>query len=109
MTFTSFVMFAGMRTGSNFLEASLNAFEGVTCHGEVFNPLFMGKRNCESLFGHDLAAREADPLAVLASMRAETEGLSGFRCFHDHDARVIEHVLNDPTCGKTSYIFVRTL
>lgn len=100
MTFTSFVMFAGMRTGSNFLEASLNTLDGVTCHGEVFNPLFMGKRNCESLFGHDIAAREADPLAVLASMRAETEGLSGFRCFHDHDARVIEHVLNDPACGK---------
>ena len=39
MTFTSFVMFAGMRTGSNFLEANLNALPGVSCLGEVFNPV----------------------------------------------------------------------
>lgn len=41
--FDSFVMFAEMRTGSNFLEANLNAMPGVTCHGEMFNPHFIGK------------------------------------------------------------------
>lgn len=93
-------MFAEMRTGSNFLEANLNALPGVTCHGEVFNPHFMGKKDCQSLFGYDLPAREAEPLAVLAAMRAQTAGLAGFRCFHDHDLRVIAHVLADPTCAK---------
>ncbi len=93
-------MFAEMRTGSNFLEANLNALPGVTCHGEVFNPHFMGKKDNLALFGHDLAAREADPLRVLAAMRDQTEGLAGFRCFHDHDARVIAEVLADPGCAK---------
>ena len=44
------------------------------------------------MFGLNLAAREADPLAVLAAMRAQTPGLAGFRLFHDHDARVIAQV-----------------
>ncbi|MEH7830150.1 hypothetical protein [Gemmobacter denitrificans] len=97
--FTSFVMFAAMRTGSNFLEANLNALNGVTCHGEVFNPHFMGKKDQTEMFGIDLAERDANPLAVLARMRAE-DGLVGFRLFQDHDSRVIDHVLADPTCAK---------
>lgn len=99
-TFRSFVMFAAMRTGSNFLEANLNALEGVTCHGEVFNPHFIGRLNQTELFGMDLAARDADPLAMLARMRSGTPGLSGFRQFHDHDPRVSEAVMADPACGK---------
>ncbi|RID92649.1 nodulation protein NodH [Gemmobacter lutimaris] len=98
--FTSFVMFAEMRTGSNFLEANLNALEGVECHGEVFNPHFMGKKDNLSLWGIDIAQRDADPFPVLAAMRAATPGLAGFRCFHDHDARVIDAVLADPACAK---------
>ena len=93
-------MFAAMRTGSNFLEANLNALGGVTCHGELFNPHFMGKKDNPEMFGLDLAAREADPLAVLAAMRDQTPGLAGFRHFHDHDPRVTAHVLADPACAK---------
>ncbi|MDB6452652.1 nodulation protein NodH [Falsirhodobacter sp. 20TX0035] len=100
MTFTSFVMFAAMRTGSNFLEANLNAIPGLTCHGEVFNPGFLGKLNQTEMFGFDLATRDADPLAVLGAMRDQTEGLAGFRQFQDHDPRITEAVLNDPTCAK---------
>ena len=51
LQFTSFVMFAEMRTGSNFLEANLNALEGVTCHGELFNPHFIGKKDQTEMFG----------------------------------------------------------
>ena len=43
--FDSFIVFAEMRTGSNFLEANLNAIEGVTCHGGAFNPHFIGYPN----------------------------------------------------------------
>lgn len=93
-------MFAEMRTGSNFLEANLNALPGVTCHGEVFNPHFIGKKDQTELFGIDMAAREADPLALLRRLRERTEGLSGFRYFHDHDPRVCDAVLNDPACAK---------
>lgn len=98
--FDSFVVFAEMRTGSNFLEANLNALAGVTCHGEVFNPHFIGQKDRTEMFGVDLAARAADPLELLRRLRQRTEGLAGFRFFHDHDARVLEAVLADPTCAK---------
>ncbi|EEW26506.1 hypothetical protein [Rhodobacter ferrooxidans] len=98
--FTSFVMFAEMRTGSNFLEANLNALPGVKCHGEVFNPYFIGIKDHTEMFGIDLAARAADPLALLGALRAQTEGLGGFRFFHDHDPRVLDAVLPDPACAK---------
>lgn len=98
--FTSFVILAAMRTGSNFLEAQLNTLTGVNCHGELFNPLFMGKRDTTGMFGFDMAARDADPLPVLAAMRTATAGLAGFRLFHDHDSRIIDHVLADPGCAK---------
>jgi len=98
--FHSFVLFAEMRTGSNLLEANLNALEGVTSYGEVFNPHFIGKKNAEDLFGITLAEREANPRTLLAKLRSETPGLSGFRFFHDHDPRVADLLLPDPGCAK---------
>jgi len=99
-TFDSFVLLAEMRTGSNYLEANLNAIPGLTCHGEAFNPHFIGHHKVHEMFGVTLAAREADPLRLLAALRENTEGLAGFRFFHDHDPRVLEHVLADPRCAK---------
>jgi LPS sulfotransferase NodH len=98
--FRSFVMFAEMRTGSNFLEANLNALDGVTCLGEVFNPHFIGRQNQSDLYGLTLADRDADPLRFLARMRTETPGLSGFRYFHDHDPRIFDAVMADHSCAK---------
>ncbi|MFN3846573.1 MAG: nodulation protein NodH [Paracoccaceae bacterium] len=89
-----------MRTGSNFLEANLNAMTGVTCYGEVFNPHFIGKKDQGQLLGFSLADRAADPMALVRTMRAQTVGLSGFRYFHDHDPRVLQPVLEDPLCAK---------
>ncbi|MFN4172617.1 MAG: nodulation protein NodH [Pseudorhodobacter sp.] len=102
--FTSFVLFAEMRTGSNFLEANLNALPGVTCHGEAFNPHFIGKLNQTDYLGVSLADRLADPARLIARMREATAtgsgGLSGFRYFHDHDPRVLPLVMDDPACAK---------
>lgn len=98
--FDSFVMLAGMRTGSNFLEANLNAMPGVTCHGEAFNPYFIGKKDRAEYLGVTLEARDRDPFALLARMKRTTDGLSGFRLFHDHDPRVLTAVLADPACAK---------
>ncbi len=98
--FHSFVILAGMRTGSNFLEANLAALPGVTGYGEAFNPYFIGKKNVTDLFGIDLAARDANPKRLLRKLAAETDGLSGFRFFHDHDPRVYDLVMNDPGCAK---------
>jgi len=98
--FTRFVMFAAMRTGSNFLEANLNAMPGVACLGEVFNPVFIGKQGQTGLFGVTLAERTADPLRLLARMQEHGEGLTGFRFFHDHDPRVLTSVMEDRACAK---------
>ena len=42
MAFEYFVVLAEMRTGSNLLESNLNAIDGIECHGELFNPFFIG-------------------------------------------------------------------
>lgn len=97
--FESFVVLAEMRTGSNLLETTLNAFPGVTCHGELFNPAFINKPKTEEYLGITFAGREADPFTLLAAIRAQG-GLTGFRLFHDHDARIHAHVLADPACAK---------
>lgn len=98
--FTSFVIFAEMRTGSNFLEMNLNRLDGFHCYGEAFNPYLMGNHTNNTLFGFNAVQRDDDPLGLLAAMRAQTEGLSGFRYFHDHDPRVLDTVLDDPACAK---------
>lgn len=98
--FESFVLFAGMRTGSNFLEANLNELAGVASYGEAFNPGFIGKKDQTELLGVTLEARDADPARLLHQMRARTDGLFGFRFFHDHDERVLQAVLADQACAK---------
>lgn len=92
-------MLADMRTGSNFLEANLNAMEGVTCHGEAFNPNFIGKKDRLDYLGITIDARDHDPRGLISAMEAEG-GLSGFRLFSDHDPRVFDLVMADPRCAK---------
>ncbi len=98
--FHSFVVFAEMRTGSNLLEANLNALPGVVSHGEVFNRYILGKKDRTELFGITMEERDRDPRPLLQKLRSETEGLSGFRFFHDHDLRILDDVLPDATCAK---------
>ena len=49
--------------------------------------------------GTDLAARRADPHALLRRL-IEAPGLNGFRFFHDHEPRVLDAVLSDPSIAK---------
>lgn len=98
--FNSFVIFAEMRTGSNFLEMNLNNLDGVMCHGEAFNPYLLGNHINTELFGYTIEARNADPIGMLTAMRATGTELCGFRYFHDHDPRVLEPVLDDVGCAK---------
>lgn len=98
--FDSFIVFAEMRTGSNFLEENLNEYPGITCHGEAFNPHFVGHAKGSAMFGLSQAQRDADPVAFLQRMKEQTEGLAGFRFFHDHDPRILDHCLSDPRCAK---------
>ncbi|MGC1495012.1 MAG: nodulation protein NodH [Sulfitobacter sp.] len=98
--FDSFVVFAEMRTGSNFLEANLNAFDGIACHGEAFNPHFLGYPHNESILGIDLTKRDENPKALLNAIRNDSSALNGFRYFHDHDPRVFDAIVDDPRCAK---------
>jgi len=97
--FDYFVVFAEMRTGSNFLETNLNAFDGIACHGEAFNPHFIGYPNREDALGVTQAARDADPKQLLREVR-KAPGLNGFRYFHDHDPRIFDRIMDDPKCAK---------
>ncbi len=98
--FDHFVILADMRTGSNLLEESLNAYQGLTCHGEVFNPHFLGHAGQAALFGLSRDDRDRDPLAMIARLREATEGLPGFRLFPGHDPRVLAACLAEPRCAK---------
>lgn len=98
--FDYFIVFAEMRTGSNFLEANLNALEDVSCYGEAFNPHFIGHPNKTELLGVDQSARDASPEHLIGTIKQHSEGLGGFRYFHDHDPRVLEIALDDPRCAK---------
>lgn len=97
--FRSFVIFAGMRTGSNLLEATLNAIKYVTCFGEAFNPYMMGWPDKKELKGITQAEREADPHRLLDAIFG-APNLNGFRYFFDHDPRVFDAIMDDPRCAK---------
>lgn len=97
--FDLFVVLAEMRTGSNLLEETLTQAEGVTCHGEVFNPAHIAGPNKTEVLGVTKAERDAAPLALLDRLRA-APGLNGFRFFHDHDPRILPAILADPRCAK---------
>lgn len=105
--FDYFIIFAEMRTGSNFLESNVNEFAHLHCYGEAFNPYFLvdparrlvdPKRN--ELFGMTQTMRDGDPLRLIEKMKENTEGTPGFRFFHDHDQRVFEAAIDDPRCAK---------
>jgi len=98
--FDYFIVFAEMRTGSNFLESNLNDLSGVRCHGEAFNPYFVGGPKKKDLFGVTMALREEDPLRLIDALKENTKGLPGFRFFHDHDPRVFQAAMSDPRCAK---------
>lgn len=98
--FDYFVVFAEMRTGSNFLETNLNALPSVTCHGEAFNPHFVGYPNSEDILGITKDERDLKPERLIQQIKHGPHGLGGFRFFHDHDPRVLDTLLDDPRCAK---------
>ncbi len=98
--FDAFVIFAEMRTGSNFLESNLDLFPGLQTYGEAFNPFFLVRPGMKALFDISLEARNEDPVALFERMKQRTKGIPGFRFFHDHDRRIFERAIGDPACAK---------
>ncbi|MFS4438331.1 hypothetical protein ACMA5I_08955 [Paracoccaceae bacterium GXU_MW_L88] len=101
MSVGHFVIFGAMRTGSNLLESYLGQYEGLTCHGELFNPVFFAKHNLTEYMGLTMADRERDPAEVLRRLAAsDSESRHGFRLFSDHDPRMIERAATAPDMRK---------
>ncbi len=98
--FDYFVIFAEMRTGSNFLETNLNGFDAIACHGEAFNPHFIAYPKRREVLGITQAQRDEEPGRLIGAIRGEKGVIGGFRFFHDHDPRVLDMVLNDRRCAK---------
>lgn len=99
--FKYFALLANMRTGSNLFEQNIRAYAGFSCHGELFNPHFIGYPDVTEAFGVTLSEREHKPQKLLNRMQSkEADTLPGFRLFSDHDPRVLNHVLNDRECAK---------
>ncbi len=97
--FDYFVIFAGMRTGSNFLEENINMFDDLRCHGEAFNPYLIGREEEAELLGVTQEERDDDPRVLLDALRSAS-GINGFRYFHDHDPRVFDLIVSDTRCAK---------
>lgn len=98
--FRSFVILGVMRSGSNYLEASLNSAPGVKSLGELFNPYFIGQKDRQAFRKITKAMRDEDPLMLWRRVQRRARGLPGFRFFHDHDPRILADVLADKTCAK---------
>ena len=99
-SFHTYVIFAEMRTGSNFLEKNLQQFEGLNSYGEVFNPAFIGSPNRDNILGVKRGMRDKDPQSLLQKIKDDPNQLSGFRYFHNHDPRVFDYIMDDPKCAK---------
>ncbi len=101
MAFTYFTIFGAMRTGSNLLEHSLNQYEGLAGHGELYNPHFIGKPERREFLAIPLADRNADPIGLLHRLiDAAPDTIPGFRIFDNHDRRIIDFAARDPNCAK---------
>lgn len=101
MAFTYFTIFGAMRTGSNLLEHSLDQYDGIAGHGELYNPHFIGKPDRREFLTIPLAGRNTDPVGLLNKLIAATpKTIPGFRIFDNHDRRVIDFAARDPDCAK---------
>ena len=101
MAFKYFTIFGAMRTGSNLLEHSLNQYDGLAGHGELYNPHFIGKPDRREFLTVPLADRNTDPVGLLHKLiEATPDTIPGFRIFDNHDRRVIDFAARDPNCAK---------
>lgn len=102
----AFLLVGMMRSGSNFLERQLNLLPDVRCHGELFNPVFIG-------FSHETAgrptgysrdnpaARNADEERFVHSVdQACDRGVLGLRLFLDHSPAMTARLLHDRQVAK---------
>jgi hypothetical protein len=102
----SFVLIGMMRSGSNFLERKLNLLPDIRCHGELFNPKFVGISEDfpEGLAGFkrgDIALRNKSSVRFLKAIaEASDRKHFGFRLFINHSSKMISETLYNPDVKK---------
>jgi hypothetical protein len=82
-----FVIFTRARSGSNSLMSRLDSCADVTCHGEIFKRgrIDIRREYRRRLPIASVPARNADPLAFIAALRAlDPERHVGFKIFPPH-------------------------
>jgi LPS sulfotransferase NodH len=99
-----FLILASMRTGSNLLNANLNQYSGIVCHGEAFNPSFVGLNpNYYGRFGlnrEDVAVRDQDPAGFLDRIMDLDVLAVGLHMFPGHNTSILNHLLDDVQVRK---------
>jgi len=101
-----FAIVAAMRTGSNLLERILDYHEDVFCHGELFNPDFIGfQHEAVSGFGGfertDTQRRDAYPERFFHAMVNSTEDpVVGYRIFQNHNRDAVAQTIFNPGIRK---------
>ena len=102
----TFVMIGMMRSGSNLLERQLGMLPDIRCHGELFNPSFVGfapgaMKAQAGFTREDTKARNDDELGFLAKVDAACDRpLMGLRLFLDHSPLLTSRLLYDPEVSK---------
>ena len=104
-----FVILSSERTGSNLLVSKLNALESITCHGEIFNPSFVGlDKHYHEITGigrSDTVKRDQDRERFIEKLQTENQKkILGFKFFPGHGDRTHHTILADTKIKK---IFLR--
>ena len=102
-----FVIISMMRTGSNLLQQTLNAIDGVVCHGELLNQdanavhpslrhLVEGEKPALSV-----KLRKEQPRKYLEAILSQTVADHvGFRIFPEHNNATLKALVDDPSYHK---------
>jgi hypothetical protein len=101
-----FVMVGMMRSGSNLLERQLGGLADVRCHGELFNPAFVGLdvmqgKEQQGYTRESVDQRNEDELGFVKKLDAACDRpIMGLRLFLDHSPQMTARLLYDPAVKK---------
>lgn len=101
-----FVVYGSMRTGSNYLVSLLNQLPGIVCHGEAFNPAFVGLRDdyysMLAITREETAKRDRDVSAFYDRIldRQNQSHICGFKLFPGHNEEILQRTLTTRSIRK---------
>lgn len=101
-----FAIIGMMRSGSNFLERTLDGLPEVMCHGELFNHQFIGfqHQRADSYAGYDkggVKKRDDDLSSFVRNvLKSSEKPVVGFRIFGEHHTNALAKTLFDARIAK---------